>query len=126
MFLLFYRLASVTCFGFVDPRADLPVDWLESKVAMPSLDAAVDRAHRKRRTRSSPQMPTSDANLIAGMKIYKENCASCRAVMAISSVPMGCLQTPFILGHLNSSKMRRTCPKTRTSTSSSTAYASAE
>ena len=30
-------------FGFVDPRADLPIDWLESKIAMPSLDAAVDR-----------------------------------------------------------------------------------
>jgi mono/diheme cytochrome c family protein len=60
-------------FGFVDPRADLPVDWLESKIAMPALDAAVDwrapEAH-------NPLQPT-DANLIAGMKIYQSNCAGC-------------------------------------------------
>jgi hypothetical protein len=45
-------------FGFVDPRADLPVDWLESKIAMPALDAAVDRAHQRRTTCSSLRMPT--------------------------------------------------------------------
>ena len=47
-------------FGFVDPRADLPVDWLESKIAMPALDAAIDRrALPRRTTHSSPLMPTS-------------------------------------------------------------------
>ncbi len=60
-------------FGFVDPRADIPVNWLESKVAMPSLDAAVDRR--------APEAPNpfvhSDANLIAGMNVYEKNCASC-------------------------------------------------
>ena len=30
-------------FGFVNPRANLPVDWLESKIAMPAIAAAVDR-----------------------------------------------------------------------------------
>src|SRR6185437_997016 len=30
-------------YGFVDPRADIPVSSLEEKIAMPSLDAAVDR-----------------------------------------------------------------------------------
>ena len=60
-------------FGFVDPRADLPVDWLESRIAMPALDSAVDR--RAPETHN-PIQPT-DANLIAGMKIYQSNCAGC-------------------------------------------------
>jgi mono/diheme cytochrome c family protein len=60
-------------FGFVDPRADLSVSWLESKVAMPALDAAVDRRAPEAQ---NPIQPT-DANLIAGMKIYQPNCASC-------------------------------------------------
>src|SRR5580658_4556195 len=60
-------------FGFIDPRADLPVDWLESKVAMPSLDASVDRHAEEMK---NPLQPT-DANLIAGMRVYQANCASC-------------------------------------------------
>jgi thiosulfate dehydrogenase len=73
---VFVVLAAGFCyvrFGFVDPRADLPVDWLESKVAMPSLDAAVDR--RAPETQN-PLLPT-DNNLIAGMKTYQSNCAVC-------------------------------------------------
>jgi mono/diheme cytochrome c family protein len=60
-------------FGFVDPRADIPVNWLESKVAMPSLDAAVDRHAPEARN----PLLHSDANLIAGMNVYEKNCASC-------------------------------------------------
>jgi len=60
-------------FGFVDPRADLPVGWLESKVAMPALDAAVDRRAPEAH---NPVQPT-DANLMAGMKIYQSDCAGC-------------------------------------------------
>lgn len=60
-------------FGFVDPRADLPIDWLESKLAMPALDASVDR--RASETHN-PIQPT-DASLIAGMKIYQSSCAGC-------------------------------------------------
>jgi mono/diheme cytochrome c family protein len=72
-------------FGFVDPRADLPVDWLESKIAMPALDAAVDRrapgAH-------NPLQPT-DSNLIAGMKIYQTNCAGCHGDIQHSHAAFG-------------------------------------
>jgi mono/diheme cytochrome c family protein len=72
-------------FGFVDPRADLPVDWLESKIAMPALDAAVDRrapdAH-------NPLQPT-DANLIAGMKIYQTNCANCHGDIQHAHTALG-------------------------------------
>jgi len=60
-------------FGFFDPRADIPVNWLESKVAMPSLDAAVDR----RAPEAPNPLQSTDANLIAGMKTYQANCASC-------------------------------------------------
>ena len=59
--------------GFVDPRADLPVSWLESRVAMPSLDAAVAR---RAPAGQNPLHPTED-NLIAGMKTYQQNCAGC-------------------------------------------------
>jgi mono/diheme cytochrome c family protein len=60
-------------FGFIDPRADIPVSSLEEKIAMPSLDAAVDRRAPEKQ---NPIHPT-DASLIAGMKIYQTNCASC-------------------------------------------------
>ena len=60
-------------FGFVDPRADLPVDWLESKIAMPALDASVDRRAPEMRNPLEP----SDLNLISGMKISQSNCAGC-------------------------------------------------
>jgi len=73
---VFVLLTASFCyvrFGFVDPRADLPVSWLESKVAMPSLDAAVAR---RAQAALNPLRPTED-NLIAGMKTYQRNCAGC-------------------------------------------------
>lgn len=60
-------------FGFVDPRADKEVSLLESKIAMPALDAAVDRRASEAQ---NPIQPT-DADVTAGMKIYQANCASC-------------------------------------------------
>ena len=59
--------------GFVNPRADVPVSALEKYVAMPSLDAAVDRRAPEVRNPLQPK----DANLVAGMRIYETNCASC-------------------------------------------------
>lgn len=59
--------------GALDPRADIPINSLERAVAMPSLDASVDR-HAP--TLKNP-LDSSDATLIAGMKIYQSNCASC-------------------------------------------------
>ena len=57
----------------MDPRADIPVDTLEKTIAMPSLDASVDRHAPEV---NNPVEPT-DVNLIAGMKIYQANCAVC-------------------------------------------------
>lgn len=59
--------------GFVNSRADVPESVLERRVAMPSLDASLDR--------HAPQahnpIPLTDDNLLAGMKIYQTNCAGC-------------------------------------------------
>jgi mono/diheme cytochrome c family protein len=60
-------------FGFADSRADIGMNSLEMAIAMPSLDASVDRAAPKVQN----PVPSTDANLIAGMKIYQTNCASC-------------------------------------------------
>ena len=60
-------------FGFMDPRADIPVDGLEQKVAMPSLDASVERRAPETKNPVDPSGP----NLIAGMRVYQTNCASC-------------------------------------------------
>lgn len=60
-------------FGLMDPRADIPINSLERRIAMPALDAAVDRRAPEVQ---NPVQPT-DASLIAGMKVYQTNCASC-------------------------------------------------
>jgi mono/diheme cytochrome c family protein len=60
-------------FGFVDPRADAQMGALEMKIAMPALDAAVDR----RAPSVQNPLQATDDNLTAGMKIYQTNCAGC-------------------------------------------------
>jgi thiosulfate dehydrogenase len=60
-------------FGFIDPRADIAVGTLESKITMPSLDAAVDRRAPEAHNTVQP----TDANLTAAINIYQANCASC-------------------------------------------------
>jgi len=60
-------------FGFLDMRADIPVNPFERTIAMPSLDASVNRHAPARPNLVDP----SDANLIAGMKIYQAKCANC-------------------------------------------------
>jgi mono/diheme cytochrome c family protein len=59
--------------GFVDSRADVPESVLERKVAMPSLDASLDRHAGEARN----PIAAADASLLAGMKIYQTNCAAC-------------------------------------------------
>ena len=60
-------------FGFLDPRADIPVNAVEQEIAMPSLDASVER----RALDIKNPVDSSDASLIAGMRMYQANCASC-------------------------------------------------
>lgn len=59
--------------GLLDPRADVPVNSVEQKIAMPALDASVDR---RAPGVKNPLEPT-EANLTAGMKVYQSNCSSC-------------------------------------------------
>jgi mono/diheme cytochrome c family protein len=59
--------------GFVHSRADVPEDVLERRVAMHSLDASLDRYAPP----VSNPIAATDANLLAGMKIYQTNCAGC-------------------------------------------------
>ena len=69
-------VAAAFCFvrfGFVDPRADIPVNSLESAISMPSLDASVDRRAPEARN----PVPATVDNLIAGMRLYQTYCASC-------------------------------------------------
>ena len=59
--------------GFVNPRADIPINALDRAIAMPALDASVDRRAPKLRNPVSP----TEANLVAGMAMYQKQCASC-------------------------------------------------
>ena len=102
--------------GFMDARADAPENALERAVAMPALDASV------RRHASQVQNPVvaTDANLVAGMKVYQNNCAW--AVMGISISHTQRLGTHSPRGHPNSWKTPPTCRSIKISTSSSTEY----
>ena len=60
-------------FGFVNPRADIAVSPVEKAIAMPALDAAVDRYAPDLKN----PVPPTNGNLIAGMKLYQTNCSSC-------------------------------------------------
>jgi mono/diheme cytochrome c family protein len=60
-------------FGLMDPRADIPINAMERSMAMPALDASVDR----RAPEIKNPIHATDTNLIAGMNIYQTNCASC-------------------------------------------------
>jgi thiosulfate dehydrogenase len=59
--------------GFVDPRADVPESAMERRVAMPSLDASLDRHAPEVRN----PVAATESNLVAGMKVYQNNCAGC-------------------------------------------------
>ena len=60
-------------FGFVSPRADVPENTIEKSIAMPALDASVDR----RAPEIKNPISSTDENLIAGAKLYQANCSTC-------------------------------------------------
>ena len=66
-------LFSYVRFGFVDPRADVQPGSIEKNLAMPALDASVDR---RAPSLTNPIQPTAE-NLLAGIKIYQANCSGC-------------------------------------------------
>lgn len=99
--LIFLALFCYVRFGFVDPRADVEPGSLEKKVAMPALDASVDRRVPDLK---NPIQPTEE-NLISGMKIYQ---ATCSAAMGISLTCICPSVTRSIRARPNLSKTRQT------------------
>jgi mono/diheme cytochrome c family protein len=59
--------------GLMPTNADVTPPRLEMRIAMPALDASMER-HAPRLTNP---VPPTDQNLIDGMKIYSMNCALC-------------------------------------------------
>jgi mono/diheme cytochrome c family protein len=63
--------------GFVHTNADAtPPNW-ESRIAMSCLDASMER----RAPRVTNPVPSTDENLINGIKLYTMNCAVCHGAL---------------------------------------------
>lgn len=71
--LILLTLFCYVRFGFVDPRADAEPGSLETKLAMPALDASLDR----RAPNMKNPIQLTQENLLAGMKTYQADCAGC-------------------------------------------------
>lgn len=87
LFAVVLLLSALFCyvrFGFVDPRADVEPGPMEKELAMPALDAALDRHAPNAK---NPLQPT-DENLLAGMKIYQANCAGCHGDISHPHPPL--------------------------------------
>lgn len=59
--------------GMMNPRADMPVNAMERGMAMPSLDASIER----RAPELKNPVALTDSNLAAGMRLYQANCSVC-------------------------------------------------
>src|SRR5215470_13155449 len=65
--------AGAALLGFMPTRANATPPRLEKQIASAALDASMER----RAPRLNNPLPSTDENLIAGMKIYTMNCANC-------------------------------------------------
>ena len=72
-------------FGYIDPRADVEPSSLEMKIAMPALDASVDRRAPEMK---NPIQPT-DENLLSGMRTYQAVCSGCHGDVSHPHVAFG-------------------------------------
>ncbi len=74
-------------YGFLDMRADLPVAGIERFYMSGAMDNYVDRYA----PHSNNPVPPTDDNLIAGIRLYKSNCAGCHGGpdRPVSEVGMG-------------------------------------
>jgi mono/diheme cytochrome c family protein len=71
-------------FGLMPTNADSVPPFLERRVATHALDAALQR----RAPRLINPVPSSDENLIEGMKIYTMNCAICHGSLDNQPSPL--------------------------------------
>jgi len=84
---VFYLAA---CYGLIPSNADGRPPSVEKWIAKKALDAAVARLA----ARDANPIPQTDENLLAGVKLYAENCAVCHgaADAKASPVAMGLYQ----------------------------------
>src|SRR2546430_16102316 len=76
--------------GFVHTNADAtPPSW-EQRIAMSSLDAAMER----HAPRVNNPVPPTDDNIIDGMKLYTMNCAGCHGGLDKKPSLLGPSQDP--------------------------------
>ena len=59
--------------GYVDLRADITPSQIETRIAMGAVDASTER----HRPRGANPVPANEANLMAGLKLYRDNCSVC-------------------------------------------------
>jgi mono/diheme cytochrome c family protein len=71
--LLILGIVIIAETGRINFRADQEPSALESRLAMSALDASADR-HAPARTNP---LPPTDETILAGARLYRENCAGC-------------------------------------------------
>lgn len=70
--------------GLMPTNADATPSSLERRIAMPALDAAMER----RAPRLNNPVPPTDENIIDGMKIYTMNCSLCHGTLDNKPSPL--------------------------------------
>ena len=75
---------AVATFGLMPTKADVTPPSLERRIATAALDASMER-HAPRVTNP---VPSTDDNLIDGMKIYTMNCAVCHGTLNNKPSPL--------------------------------------
>jgi mono/diheme cytochrome c family protein len=68
---------AIASFGMMPTTADATPSAMESRLAMSALDASME----KHAPRIANPVPSTDDNLIAGMKIYTMNCSVCHGTL---------------------------------------------
>jgi thiosulfate dehydrogenase len=71
--------------GYLDLRADQQPSALERKVAMSAMDASTDRHAPDQKN----PVPYSEDNLVAGARLYWNNCAGCHGSPANQETQLG-------------------------------------
>lgn len=84
LFLLFAGVLVIAQFGYLPTSADANPSDFEKRIAANTLDACMDR----HAPRVANPLPSTDDNLIAGMKIYDMNCAQCHGNLKYQPSPL--------------------------------------
>lgn len=84
LLLLIVAALAIGFLGFLPTKASSNPSRTETRISSQILDASMD--HHAPRL-SNPQ-PATDDNLIAGMKVYTMNCASCHGSLDLKPSPL--------------------------------------